>query len=409
MGNGAMKKLAIRVAAPLLLLAGIGIVSFQAMGEPEVFEIKTCKDLENISNDLTAHYELAQDIDCTETPSWDGGKGFMPIGMSSSQPFVGILDGKNFTVTGLTINGGDYAGLFMKTAGAHIVNTTFEALNVAGNLPVGGIAAEFGSGSVIDNIHVTGRVYERSTFGFHGIGGLVGHVNFSGGTIEASIKNSSYEGSVDGQYSPGAHVSGGGLVGWVSDENSTFSIENSYFKGAVFIQGTAMSAGGLIGSALGNIEIKNCYADVVVRAERDAAGLLYGSAVIVNSYATGTVMASGWSGGPSGAAGLLRNPVSGSSIKNSYATTVLYGEGLMGLVGATGAASVENSYWAYDIAGTKNSKGGEGKSAADMKKQSTFAGWDFTHVWTIDEGKSYPTLKTTPASRAAPAKHAPAK
>jgi hypothetical protein len=28
-----------------------------------------------------------------------------------------------------------------------------------------------------------------------------------------------------------------------------------------------------------------------------------------------------------------------------------------------------------------------------MKQQATFAGWDFTNIWTINEGNDYPRLK----------------
>jgi hypothetical protein len=33
-----------------------------------------------------------------------------------------------------------------------------------------------------------------------------------------------------------------------------------------------------------------------------------------------------------------------------------------------------------------------------MKQQSTFVDWDFDTVWQIDEGKTYPYLRTNPQS-----------
>ncbi|MDR3000556.1 MAG: hypothetical protein LBU89_04750, partial [Fibromonadaceae bacterium] len=48
-------------------------------------------------------------------------------------------------------------------------------------------------------------------------------------------------------------------------------------------------------------------------------------------------------------------------------------------------------YWDVDVAtSTGTSHGGEGKTTAEMMSQSTFANWDFTNVWQIDEGESYP-------------------
>jgi hypothetical protein len=39
-----------------------------------------------------------------------------------------------------------------------------------------------------------------------------------------------------------------------------------------------------------------------------------------------------------------------------------------------------------------NSKGGEGKTTAQMKQQATYIDWDFRTIWKIDEGISYPRL-----------------
>ena len=50
MENVMIKKMTARVALPLLLLAGAGIISFQVFGEPDVIEIHTCQDLQNIQN-----------------------------------------------------------------------------------------------------------------------------------------------------------------------------------------------------------------------------------------------------------------------------------------------------------------------------------------------------------------------
>jgi hypothetical protein len=33
------------------------------------------------------------------------------------------------------------------------------------------------------------------------------------------------------------------------------------------------------------------------------------------------------------------------------------------------------------------------KTTAEMMQQATFEGWDFDNIWTIDEGRSYPSLR----------------
>lgn len=388
MENGAMKKMAIRVAAPLLLLTGIGIVSFQVMGEPEETEIMDCQGLQDISKNTEGRYVLGGDIDCSKH------EGFMPISNFSGTFDGGKPDGSNFTITGLTIHTSAItAGLFGSATTGEIKNTTFEDLSVYGYIPSGAIAATISGNAVIDNIHVKGNVYGTGAFASDQIGGLVGVA--SGG----SIKNSSFEGAVDVPYSGSGDPTGiavGGLVGGV--HGATFSIENSYFKGTVSIEGSADLAGGLIGfsSSSGVVEIKNSYSDAVVRGSMQAGGLDgSGSATTIeNSYATGTVISVGK------VAGLA---VVGKSIKNSYSTALLSAPATAGLVlGLTTEGSVQDSYWAYDRANTRYSAGGTEKLSSDMKKQATYEGWDFQDVWTIEEDRGFPTLRSTPSPEAVP-------
>lgn len=56
-----------------------------------------------------------------------------------------------------------------------------------------------------------------------------------------------------------------------------------------------------------------------------------------------------------------------------------------------GTISIENCYFDSSIAPTNGY--GTGVSSEELKKQATFENWDFDSVWTIDEGKSYPTLR----------------
>jgi hypothetical protein len=54
---------------------------------------------------------------------------------------------------------------------------------------------------------------------------------------------------------------------------------------------------------------------------------------------------------------------------------------------------VGTSYWDTQTSGQATSAGGTGKTTAQMKKQATFVGWDFTSVWRISENLSYPILQ----------------
>ncbi|GAI57064.1 unnamed protein product, partial [marine sediment metagenome] len=57
-------------------------------------------DLQAMEDDLSAYYELANDIDASATVGWNAGGGFAPIGDSVNE-FVGQLDGKGYTIDSL--------------------------------------------------------------------------------------------------------------------------------------------------------------------------------------------------------------------------------------------------------------------------------------------------------------------
>jgi hypothetical protein len=53
-----------------------------------------------------------------------------------------------------------------------------------------------------------------------------------------------------------------------------------------------------------------------------------------------------------------------------------------------------NNFWNTETSLQSTSgTGAIGKTIAQMKTQSTFTDWDFTDVWAIDSGSSYPYLQ----------------
>lgn len=414
MGSGIVKKITIRVAAPLLLLVGIGVVSYQVMGEADPILIENCQQLQDIKENPNEHYELKSKIDCTNH------EGFQPI-----REFTGIFDGNNNKIVGLTLdfNEGQVA-LFAEVIGAQILNTKFENLTVRGGWLTGGIVGSFQEGSVMNNIHVTGgSVYGRPSGNARGVwvGGLIAHAYdnaYKGGGAPGSVINSSFEGSVDGEYNPDRNYDNyptvgnyGGLVGEADTTVApVFLIRYCYFKGTVFAKGVNDGfSGGLVGYGR-SVQIEMSGADVMVRATaptqplsgtagglvgtlRSSSGGSYNLLSSINdSFATGIIIGGGKAGGSVGSHddefGLQ------ATITNSYAVTVLGGTKIGGLVASEtgGTVSVsDSSWWAYDIAGTTHSVGGgTPKSSEDMKKQATFHSWDFGNIWEMNEGKSYP-------------------
>ena len=217
----------------LIGLVVLGCLAFPAMGQDPI-EIYDVYDLQAMQNDLTGHYVLANDIDASETATWNSGAGFVPIGVYSA--FIGNFDGQGHTITGLT------AGLFGRCVGAHIQNVGLENANVTSTGQVGGLAGEIRY-CTITNCYTTGSVT-----GTRGVGGLVGFVggysaitncystsNVSGdvfgscvgglvGYFEwyATITNCYATGNVSSNYTVG------GLVGDI-DDTSPATIINSYY------------------------------------------------------------------------------------------------------------------------------------------------------------------------------------
>lgn len=126
------------------------------------YQISSCQQLQAMNQDLSAHYELAADIDCTDTVSWNEGAGFAPVGDCWGPGFAGSLDGKQHVIRNLTINRPttDRQALFGCTNdGAIIQNLGMESVDITGMRYAGGIVGVLvGSTTYIRNSYVTGNV-----------------------------------------------------------------------------------------------------------------------------------------------------------------------------------------------------------------------------------------------------------
>ncbi|WP_071880176.1 GLUG motif-containing protein [Geobacillus vulcani] len=206
--------------------------------------IQTPQDLHNVRNNLTAYYELGNDIDMG---SWGN---FVPIGKDTKTFFKGTFDGKGHKIKNLTISESTgYVGLFgyINNATTIIKNVGIENCNISGgNVAnwIGGIVGQLSNGT-IENCFVTGTVQ-----GKYMIGGIVGQ--FLNGTIKNCYSHASITGF--------GRV--GGLVGYIG--SSTAKVKNSYSTGRVIHTetGTAYPAGGLVGDNTSTTNVFNSYWDI---------------------------------------------------------------------------------------------------------------------------------------------------
>jgi hypothetical protein len=119
--------------------------------ESDPYVISTDEHWTNVANHLSAYYELKNDIYLEDLGT------IKPIG-SSDEPFEGVIDGKNFTVSNATISNNDECGLFGCVSGATIKNLNFKdssiSMNVTGDgAYAGSFAANVKKGSLIENCH----------------------------------------------------------------------------------------------------------------------------------------------------------------------------------------------------------------------------------------------------------------
>ncbi|MCT9812300.1 YDG domain-containing protein, partial [Acidovorax sp. Be4] len=270
-----------------------------------------------------------------------------------------------------TINNSRSSGTLTGTASASGENYNYG----------GGIAA-FNGAQLYGQPAMTGTVSNSSSSmsvqASQSAGGLVG-VN------HGAISDSFATGAVQSD----AHSSSaGGLAGV-----SSGSISGSYATGTVTntsLTAGDLAAGGLAGRVYGTVE--NSYATGDVFGKNMAGGLIgyAGGATVRNSYATGNVSGAGALGGVVGQAdsGTIDAVYSSGAVSRSAGSSTWVG----GILGYSNSVSVSNAYYNttlnpglagvgfyYSMYGNGTGYGGTtGLTTADMKKASSFTGFNFT-------------------------------
>ncbi|MGI6475721.1 MAG: GLUG motif-containing protein [Candidatus Dojkabacteria bacterium] len=197
---------------------------------------------------------------------------------------------------------------------------------------------------------------------------------------------------------------GGGLFTVNSGQIKNLGITgNAIYENTSFV-------GGLTGINFG--EINNSYSTVDIVSSNEEGFILGGlvgfnfsnTGTISNSYSTGTI--TGQSNSEENlSGGLVGLNAATASIINSYTTSFVNTQGdnivTGGLVGNNENGKIIDSYWDINTSGQNSSSGGVGKTALEMKSISTFlpqwnistfADFDSTTTWYIEEGKDYPKL-----------------
>jgi hypothetical protein len=351
--------------------------------------VNSAAGLQAMAQDTAGAFELAVDIDCSETATWDSGRGFTPI-----KGFAGTLDGKGHTITGLTINrpqDRDGNGIFQTILPAGIVkNLRIVNAFVNGRFYAGCVAG-INQGAII-NVQTGGAVSCSVNY----VGGIVGYNN-SGSTMRYCSSTATVTGNF---------YCSGGLAG----ENRGL-IERCFATGTVTV--AVEHGGGLVGSnTYGNI--RDCYATGSVTGGESVGGLAgsnqYNSS-IVRCYATGSVnCATGTTYFAGGLVGLLggtgwANEFIGASFSAGHVTGHSY---VNGFAGMSSGMPISSSYWDIYRSGfatgsdrvadtlTGVNSGNTQSAYWFSKTNPPMNAWDFDSIWVEDSLGSYPLLRPCP-------------
>ncbi len=332
-GKSCFRVMAVAIMA---VLTGAGsALAFSGSGfgtEGDPYVITDVYQLQEMQDDLDAYYVLGNDINASNTVTWNNGAGFEPVGPcagDNTSPFKGTLDGKGYLIDGLYINriNSNNQGLFGVLCGAAVKSVILTNAKVTGDYYIGTLAGQAAYESVITRCWATGSVALKPGSGDSKSGGLIGVV---------------YGGTRIDQCASGVNVNAGkrrqvgGLVGYLQ------------------------------GRAKGLVEgLSDSYSPV---------------AVLTNSYAYGTVTGTG------AKQGNLLGDADASRIDKCYSCAK--GKALIGFNWKRPV--ITNCYWDKDKGASSSSYGGAGKTTAQMIQQATFVDWDFDEFWAIDEGQTYP-------------------
>jgi hypothetical protein len=329
-------------------------------GDP--YLITTCNQLQEMEDELSAAYELQNNINCD-------GLSFISVG-NSSTPFTGSLDGANKTISNLSIGDGDsYIGLFSFTGtGTTISNVRLTNLSISSTNDIaGGIVGWADESITLSNSSVEGNI-DGDTY----TAGLIAVVN-RGGTIT----NSYFKGSLS------LHDTGymGGLIGIFNTGMGNLS--NSYSQGTYTATSTPYGIGGLVGiTNSGTSTLSNSYSSAIMNVtDGDYFGGLIGitnggTVNLTNLFSAATLNPTNTDIG--GVVGYIN----GSTITESG---LYFDQTLAGTTDCTATGSLTCT--------AVNNSNGNPNYFKGNNSNPPLNSWDFSLIWKIVSG-SYPGLIT---------------
>ena len=247
-------------------------LSFSGNGsgsEEDPYQITNVYELQEMNDDLSAHYILMNDIDASETREWnvgdhdddpetpDSALGFEPVGENKDEYFSGSFSGNYFSIDSLFINRPEKksTGLFgYLDRGARIERLSVNNSFIVGASEVGIVVGAINCNRpdlkiIIEECSCSGKVT-----GLNYVGGFCGNILaiFS----DIVIRNCNTQAEVSGNEKVG------GFSGQIQSGDGSTLIEDCYSKGNIY--GRNSNLGGFCGANLsagsGKAVIQRCSA-----------------------------------------------------------------------------------------------------------------------------------------------------
>lgn len=231
-------------------------------------------ELQAINTSGNSTYELVRDIDLSNTKNWNNGKGFRIIGNhSENKDFHHILDGNNYTVSGLYQNVGDtQTGLIGLADGATVKNLQVKNFNISsegfgGGVLIGWKKDNAGKGPTeIRNVKISDGKIEGKNY----VGLAVGYPT-SDSSSKTIIERVTTENVTINSVPTGdpSYATSGGFIGGLDNDKSI--IRKSNISLTINNPGSS-SAMGYTGQ--GDVSIMNTSVDYTHNNGSSGAGLL---------------------------------------------------------------------------------------------------------------------------------------
>jgi hypothetical protein len=381
--------------------------------------ISDINGIQAIENDLAGNYYLTNDIDASDTVSWNSGAGFAPITI-----FTGTLDGRGYTVSNLYINRGTTGsnGLFGRLQGAaRVANLTLSSINITTGTVCGALVADCREVTTnapkIYNCHSSGTITcGTGSVAARDIGGLIGIINKVATATNIEVYDSSSSVVIDA-VTGHTTTNPQGVGGFLGEDSGNVAIYNCSATGNVSESGygttDGQGTGGFVGYIGSDGSIYNdCSATGTVSGDDFVGGFAGqgGAAHFTRCSATGNVLANdpaaeagGFVGRPANssyltdcyawgnvtggattgsAGGFCSAPFNSVNLDNCYSIGTATAATTGGFCASAGGGVVSNCYWDTEASSQATSALGTGRATTSMKTQANYAStWDFDDVW----------------------------